>query len=191
MQNRVHEPFDCDFWAELAPSEPPVQVYLDHTTLVETLYAFTASALRAGEGVILIATPGHRGAVERRLFADGCDLEKVRADGRYTDVDALTLLRSFITDDGMPVRERFLRSVTPLLERAREGGRGVRAFGEMVALLWEMGHCEGVFELERCWQEVCMRERVRVFCAYPRGCSGSHDMAESAASQLPSRVVRS
>jgi len=63
---------------------------------------------------------------------------------------------------------RFRQIVGGLLKRAGCGGRPVRAFGEMVALLWAEGHCGATVRLEYLWHRFCTEESFSLLCAYPR-----------------------
>jgi len=65
---------------------------------------------------------------------------------------------------------RFEESVRGVLRRARgPRERKVRAFGEMVAVLWAQGHHGAVVRLEHLWQSFCQRsEDMALFCAYPK-----------------------
>ena len=44
----------------------------------------------------------------------------------------------------------------------------VRAFGEMVAILWKRGHAGATVRLEHLWHEFCQTKAFCLFCAYPR-----------------------
>jgi hypothetical protein len=44
----------------------------------------------------------------------------------------------------------------------------MRAFGEMVALLWAQGHNAATLRLEQLWNELIGQEALALFCAYPR-----------------------
>jgi hypothetical protein len=58
--------------------------------------------------------------------------------------------------DGWPDEERFSRLVNRLLARATAKNRPVRAFGEMVALLWGSGNVEATLPLEHLWNKICL-----------------------------------
>jgi anti-sigma regulatory factor (Ser/Thr protein kinase) len=53
------------------------------------------------------------------------------------------------------------------LAKATEGGRPVRVFGEMVALLWDDGALAAAIELEKLWNDLAQRHSFSLFCAYP------------------------
>jgi len=155
------------FWGEMSPCEHAVQIYGDDGLFMDALEGFIGAGLAAGEAAIAIATPAHLKGVEERLAAHGIDLAAARHERRYLDIPADRVLRDFMVD-GWPDEQRFVRVVTTLLESARGPGRRVRAFGEMVAILWEQGHAAATVRLEHLWSKLCSRERFPLFCAYPK-----------------------
>jgi len=155
------------FWGEISPCEHAVQIYGDDGMFIGALEGFIGGALANGESAIAIATPSHLAALEARLEARGIDLVAARHDERYVGVPAERLLGDFMVD-GWPDEERFLEVVTTLINRVRRDGRRVRAFGEMVALLWAQGHAAATVRLEHLWNKLCSRERFPLFCAYPK-----------------------
>ncbi len=52
------------------------------------------------------------------------------------------------------------------MTRAAEGGRRVRAFGEMVALLWTEGNQAAAIRLEELWNELAQTRTFCLYCAY-------------------------
>jgi hypothetical protein len=52
---------------------------------------------------------------------------------------------------------------------AQAGGRypRVRAFGEMVALLWTEGNEDAALQLEKLWNDLVQMYAFPLFCAYP------------------------
>ena len=70
---------------------------------------------------------------------------------------------------GWPDEELFRVAVNRILDRARgDDSRPVRAFGEMVAVLWAQGHSGATVRLEHLWHSLCREEAFALFCAYPR-----------------------
>jgi len=82
--------------------------------------------------------------------------------------------------DGWPDDERFFDVIGSTITRAKRGGRAVRAFGEMVALLWAQGHNRATLRLEQLWNEMIREQSLAVFCAYPR-IGATRDLTESLA----------
>jgi hypothetical protein len=66
------------------------------------------------------------------------------------------------------LEERLGARVIELLARARHGGRRVRAFGEMVAVLCARGDQAATVRLEHLWNELCQAQGFSLFCAYPK-----------------------
>ncbi|HEY0897336.1 MAG TPA: MEDS domain-containing protein, partial [Sphingobacteriaceae bacterium] len=64
----------------------------------------------------------------------------------------------------------------------KEKGRKVRAFGEMVAVLWAEGNSGATVQLEHLWNEFCSNMELTLFCAYPK--SGFTDAPESSLQQI-------
>ena len=155
------------FWAEMAPCHHMVQIYEEEGAFLDTLEGFVSGGLRSGDGVVIIATPAHRHALEERLAAAGFDLDTASDDDQLFVLDASDTLAKFM-NNGWPDDERFKTLVNDLLVRAGGNGRRVRAFGEMVALLWERGHCAATVRLEHLWHAVCKESGFSLLCSYPK-----------------------
>ena len=155
------------FWGEVTPCEHLVQIYEDDDVFLDTLAGFAGGGLRSGDGVIIIATDTHLDALASRLIESGINVVAARQEDRYIPVDAEELL-SRLVFRGWPDDYLFRKGVTDLLTRAGNGGRRVRAFGEMVAILWARGQNAATVRLEHLWQGICQNEGLSLFCAYPR-----------------------
>ncbi len=156
------------FWGELAPCEHLVQIYGDEVSFMDALEGYVSSGLRKRESVILISTAAHLHELEKRLRANWLDVDRARWENRYVALLAQETLSLFMVD-GMPSEALFTGAIAPLLERARNGGdRKVRAFGEMVAILWAQGNRAAALALEVLWNKMQAEEEFPLFCAYPR-----------------------
>jgi hypothetical protein len=155
------------FWGELAPCDHLVQIYDDETRFIQTLERFVGDGLARGDAAVLIATSSHLTWLESRLRDAGHDIAAARAVDRYIALDAASTLAEFMVD-GWPDARRFIEVIGPVLARAKRDGRSVRAFGEMVALLWAQGHNEATVQLERLWNQLIEDQGLALFCAYPR-----------------------
>ncbi len=155
------------FLAELGESDHCVQFYESDAAFLHVLELFAAGALQQGEAIIVIATAAHRHALETRLRAAGFDLDAARERDQFIALDAASTLQRFMVDD-WPDEVLFDQLVSSLLARARTHHRKVRAFGEIVALMWAAGHCDATVRLEQLWTRLCERETFSIFCAYPK-----------------------
>jgi hypothetical protein len=155
------------FWGEIAPCEHLVQLYDDGPAFLDALEGFIGGGLFAGDGTVVIATEAHLDALAMRLVASGVDLHAAIMRDQYIPMRADETLASFMVD-GWPDERLFREVARGLISRARGNGRRVRAFGEMVALLWVGGNREAVVRLEQLWHELCSKDVFSLFCAYPK-----------------------
>jgi len=161
-----HKSIDV-FWAEMSACEHLVQIYEDDIVFLDTLEGFIRGGLLTGEAVIVIATQAHLAALEERLAANGIDVTASRAYDQYIPLNAEETLAKFMVN-GWPNDELFASVITNVLARGQRNGRKVRAFGEMVALLWAQGHSAATVRLEHLWNELCHQKSFSLFCAYPQ-----------------------
>ncbi len=134
-----------------------VQLYENDAFLIDQVAEFIGVGLRAGEAGIVIATRPHLDELAQRL--DMCD-------GQCIALDAAETLSRFMVD-GWPDEQRFTAIIEDLLQRAQNGNRPMRAFGEMVALLWEDGKQEAALHLEELWNGLLRAHSFSLLCAYP------------------------
>jgi anti-sigma regulatory factor (Ser/Thr protein kinase) len=81
-------------------------------------------------------------------------------------LDAATAATGFIVDGSID-RAAFEAVVGAPVRRAAAQHRGVRVYGEMVALLWAAGDVGAAMDLERLWNELAASVPFALFCAYP------------------------
>jgi hypothetical protein len=155
------------FWGEIAPSEHIAQFYENDNVLLDTLTGFVGGGLQTGESTIVIATPHHLRSLERRMLASNIDWMRATAEDRYIALDAETSLARFMIGQ-MPDEQLFASFVEGLIRRASINDRRVRAFGEMVALLWARGEAAATVRLEYLWNRFCQSHSFSLFCAYPK-----------------------
>ena len=151
-----------------------VNFYDDEADLVTDVVRFLADDLQGDEVVVVLATPVHRDAIDATLERRLTDGRGGRESGRYVSRDAAEVLSRFMVD-GAPDRGRFMAVVGGLIAAVAEGGRPVRAYGEMVALLWQDGNVSGAIELEALWNELARDQRFALYCAYPMAAVDNND----------------
>ncbi|MGH9733199.1 MAG: MEDS domain-containing protein [Candidatus Acidiferrales bacterium] len=155
------------FWAEIAPPAHIAQFYDNGGVLVDTLVRFVGGGLKAGESTIVIATAKHLNALEQGLTQKGVNVAAARAGNCYTGLLADAVLSTFMVND-WPDDRLFFGVVEGLIKRARAKGSRVRAFGEMVAILWAKGHTGATVHLEHLWNQLCKKQDFSLLCAYPK-----------------------
>jgi anti-sigma regulatory factor (Ser/Thr protein kinase) len=153
-----------------------VLYYEDATRFGEVAGDHLAAGLAAGHHVMAIVTRPHLRAIERRLETR-VDVNAARASGMLETPDAASLLELFMVD-GSPDPQRFRAHVGRRLADAGQGGTRVRAFGEMVALLWEAGNVAAAIELEDLWNGILTEGGFSLLCAYPTSALTRASLAE-------------
>lgn len=162
-------------WIDVPKSDHFVQFYETDAFLVESVSEFIGAGLGAGEAGIIIATAPHREAIELRLVAQGIDLAAVSHRKQFIALDAAHTLSLFMAD-GCPDPALFEKTLTPLMTQAGHGRRAIRAFGEMVAILWANGNKSAAVRLEELWNKLGEQHSFALFCAYPmRGFAGEEN----------------
>jgi hypothetical protein len=143
-----------------------VQVYGRDEELADRVADYLRRALDDSGVAIVIATQAHRRAFEARLTAAGADMAAAVHSGAYLALDADETLRAFVTAGELDP-DRFERVIGGLIRQAAEGGRPVRAYGEMVALLWAAGLVNVAVQLEEMWGSLGRGHSFSLFCGYP------------------------
>jgi len=160
-------PVSESFWAEIAPCEHMAQFYEHDNVFLDTLAGFIGGGLKSGEGAIVIATMEHLGALSSRLQDNGVNVANALSHDQYLPLVAENVLAQFM-ENHSPDEGLFVDVVSKILARARGDGRRVRAFGEMVALLWARGDHAATIKLEYLWHGLCGKLDFSLLCAYPK-----------------------
>jgi len=156
------------FWGEIAPSDYIVQVYENDNVIVDSLERFVDKGFKSANAVIIIATPEHLNALNDRLRGQVFNLDRLRAINQYIPLDANEVLSKFMLN-GWPDEALFMKAVKVIVDKAHgKSNRKVRAFGEMVSILWSAGKTEAAIHLEHLWNKFCKTESICLFCAYPK-----------------------
>lgn len=160
-------------WSDLLDhadvGEHLVQLYgEDDQLLARNVSRYMAEGLRRGDGLVMIATFEHSAAVRRYLGEECPEVSAGLESGRLVFLDARATLDRFLVD-GEPNRERFEQVVGGVLRvvRSHSSTGRIRAFGEMVALLWAEGRPDAAIRLEDYWNELLRDGGFSLFCAYP------------------------
>ena len=163
----AHRHVGPEFLVAPAHANHFVQFYEEESALFEMVGEFLAAGLRARDRLLVIATPEHRDGFLRELDADGA---AALADGRLVCLDARQTLARFLVG-GQPDPARSHALIAEVMGEASDGagGRCVRAYGEMVDLLWRDGAADAALRLEDLWNEAGNKHCFSLFCAYTIG----------------------
>jgi PAS domain S-box-containing protein len=153
-------------WNQIGETEHFVQFYEDDGYLVESVSRYVGQAITVGDGALIIATEAHRNRIHRKLKRRGLDLPTARSIGQYIALDAADLLSMFMVGD-LPDPVKFEESIGGYLSKLSLGWPRVKAFGEMVAILWTEGKRQAATQVEVLWNDLARRHSFALFCAYP------------------------
>jgi len=153
-------------WSEMSVSEHFVQFCESDEFLVKSVSAFIGTGLMAGNTCIVLATNSHRESLDEQLKEDGLIVGVAQARGRYISLDAATTLPKIMVN-GMPDPALFASVIGSIVAQAVKGGRHVRIFGELVALLWAEGNRAAAVRLEELWNDLARTYPFALYCAYP------------------------
>jgi DcmR-like sensory protein len=147
-----------------------VRFYKDAAGLSRIVADFLAEGLAVDQPAVVIATPKHREAIRTALAERSFDVATLEKDAKLYLIDAQAMLDEFMVDD-MPDAERFQNAITPIMERACGGWKEcvVRAYGEMVDVLWKGGHTVAATKLETLWNMLANTNRFSLLCGYAMG----------------------
>lgn len=149
------------------PGRHLVQFYdAEPAVLVQNVVGFIDEGLQLGESVVVIATPEHSDAFMTALSRSrGTNDLRSR---RLVFLDAQATLDQFMCD-GKPDWRRFEQVVGGTirgLRRAKPSAR-LRAYGEMVGILWAAGQVDAAVQLEKFWNVLLGGDGFTLFCGYP------------------------
>jgi hypothetical protein len=150
-----------------AAKDHVVQFYSAEPELAASVASYLAEAVRAGGTALIVATAAHRDAFGAALARRGVDLGAARRTGALVERDARHTLDSFRNPDGSLEPARFEQVIGALIRAGQRHGGPVRAYGEMVALLWEMGQIESALKLEVLWNRLGAQLEFSLYCGYP------------------------
>jgi KaiC/GvpD/RAD55 family RecA-like ATPase len=148
-----------------------VQFYGDDGHLCSTVAAFLAQGFVDQHPGILIATPAHTITMLEELKRRMIDVEQAQKSGHLIVLDAQRTLDLFMDGD-MPEAQRFENSVGKLVADvldARPERTLIRAYGEMVDVLWKEGKPEAAIKLEILWNKLANQYGFALLCGYSMG----------------------
>jgi hypothetical protein len=147
-----------------------VQFYGTDESLFITVGSFLAEGLVSRQPAVLIATPLHRAAIVANLSARLIDCDRAIREGDLLLLDAEETLDLFMVD-GSPDEDLFFQNIGRLMDQTINGRSRLvlRAYGEMVDVLWKQGHSEAAIKLEILWNKLALKYNFALLCGYAMG----------------------
>ncbi|MEA3192683.1 MAG: hypothetical protein QOD26_1016 [Betaproteobacteria bacterium] len=142
-----------------------VQVYQDREFLASAVAEYIGTGLKKGDAAIVIARPDHAQAFKAALQRFGVNVEDVLARRQLLLFDAQATLDRFM-QKGMPQWTAFHQVVGGAIAEVRLQYPVVRAYGEMVDILWQGGERDAAIRLEEFWNDLAKLQTFSLFCAY-------------------------
>jgi hypothetical protein len=155
----------------IAPHHHAVQFYENDNSLFTTVAGFLSQGLVEQQPAIIIATAEHARPILEHLAGRLIDIEKARSVGDLVVLDAQETLSLFMVD-GQPDPRKFEASVGGLiaeLVEKRSSRTLIRAYGEMVDVLWRQGQETAAIHLELLWNRLAGQYGFALLCGYAMG----------------------
>ena len=141
------------------------QFYHNDLMLMEALSHFVVPSLTRGDGIIIIATEKNRKMFEAYLTKRAIDVPKALAHEQLIMLDAHATLETFMVD-GIPNRDLFRENIIPVIQKMRSKYPIVRAYGEMVNILFHAHNYLATRQLEDLWNDLARTEPFSLMCGY-------------------------
>jgi signal transduction histidine kinase len=156
--------------SETIPHDHFVQFYNDEGALSDAVGGFLAEGLRNGQSVVVIATAERTEAFRFALAAHGVDSGEAARSGRLWILDAYEALALFMVDN-MPDEQLFVTHVGGAIAKVINDSnqQAIRAYGEMVDILWREGNSTAAIRLEELWNDLAATHSFALLCAYAMG----------------------
>jgi hypothetical protein len=147
-----------------------VRFYENKASLCRTVADFLGEGIALGQPGLVIATPTHRNGLLAELGSRHFDVDGVQTAGDLLLLDARDVLAAFMVD-GMPDATLFKTHLPAAIDRLCRGrkDRTIRAYGEMVDVLWQDGLTAAAVRLEMLWNQLAMTHDFSLLCGYAMG----------------------
>jgi MEDS: MEthanogen/methylotroph, DcmR Sensory domain len=171
LERQVDGGWRCEPWEQLvvdaSPHDHIVQLYQDHDFLKSAVCRYIGAGLANGDRIILFPTLTHWNAFRQRLETDGVNVQAARERRQLTVVDANEILPRFMRD-AMPDPQVFNAVIGDVFRQACAGGsyQKLRAWGELVNVLWERGDVAASMNLEDLFDQLNKKIGIAMFCSY-------------------------
>jgi hypothetical protein len=152
-----------------------VQLYCNEAELANSAGHYLFHGLRRGSGVLVIATLEHEKLLCGHLNRSGANVPALLENRQLIFRDAQSLLNQLMVS-GLPDWQRFENAIRAAMRQVQpaENGEGLRAYGEMVGILWNAGQFGAAVRLEQLWNRLLEQSAFSLYCSYPIGVFDEH-----------------
>ena len=157
--------------SSISPNHHAVKFYPNEVSLFTTVGGFLGQGLVNGQPALVIATEPHVAGIFDELRRRTVDVDAAVERGDLIVLDARATLDRFMVD-GSPDSMKFADSVGRLIAGTIDSlpARAlVRAYGEMVDLLWKDRLHEAAIRLEILWNQLAEVHGFALLCGYAMG----------------------
>jgi hypothetical protein len=147
-----------------------VRFYETPESLCRIVAEFLGEGLVSSQPALVIASEPHGQGIVQELRARHFDIDRMMAAGDLLVLDAREIMSTFMRD-GVPDADLFQASASEILTGMSRGRdhQPIRAYGEMVDLLWKDGHSVAAIRLEMLWNRLAMSHDFSLLCGYSMG----------------------
>jgi hypothetical protein len=146
-----------------------VRFYEDDKSLCRIVSTFITEGLALDQPALVIATRPHTDAIVDNLAKSAIDVARLKQQGDLLLLDARETLATFMTN-GQPDPDYFKASAASALEQVARGRPNtIRAYGEMVDVLWKDGMSGAAIKLEMLWNHLAHTHDFSLLCGYAMG----------------------
>src|SRR5665213_1361915 len=137
------------------PHEHFVQLHDgDSKSLARNVGRYLSQGLKRGDSLLVIAAKQNEQAFIGAIRDSGEDPEAAVRTSRLLFLDVGVALAEFMVD-GQPDWNRFQKTIGRAMRKVQSPGHsGLRAYGEMVGVLWQEGHYSAAIRLEEFWNKL-------------------------------------
>jgi MEDS: MEthanogen/methylotroph, DcmR Sensory domain len=149
------------------PGEHAVQILEAAGHQADALASYVAAAVRSDAPAVVISRADHWQSLARELDARGLDPSALQRQRLLTYRNAEDTLEELIRG-GSPDSAAFMRVIGGLLDDVATlfPGQTIRAFGEMVDVLWARGEEQAALAVEELWHDLARTRRFALLCSY-------------------------
>ena len=155
-----------------------LKICRDEAMQAEAVAHFIKGGLLDNELVFIIARASLRNAIISHLNAMGLNVQSFKNQGQLKFLDAEFLLSRILINDSFEEQVIQESIVRPIQIAHLKYGK-MRAFGEMVDLLWKRRQYDRALQLEKLWDDLAKEYQFALLCTYLSNSFDANDYDDS------------